>query len=60
MAPLIQRHAVQMPPGLTILSQTIFGTILGIPGLILASPLTAALLAMADRATPELNEDERV
>ena len=60
MAPLIQRHAVQMPPGLTILSQTIFGTILGIPGLILASPLTAALLATADRATPKLKDDERV
>ncbi|QOF94619.1 AI-2E family transporter [Novacetimonas hansenii] len=60
MAPLIQRHAVKMPPGLTILSQTIFGTILGIPGLILASPLTAALLAMMDRATPQLSDDERV
>ncbi|QBL94892.1 hypothetical protein KSAC_27060 [Komagataeibacter saccharivorans] len=60
MAPLIQRHAVQMPPGLTILSQTIFGTILGVPGLILASPLTAALLATADRATPRLEDDERV
>ncbi|MBE7731081.1 AI-2E family transporter [Komagataeibacter sp. FXV3] len=60
MAPLIQRHAVKMPPGLTILSQTIFGTILGIPGLILASPLTAALLATADRATPKLKDNERV
>ncbi|MGY6769678.1 AI-2E family transporter [Komagataeibacter xylinus] len=60
MAPLIQRHAVKMPPGLTILSQTIFGTILGIPGLILASPLTAALLATMDKATPKLDDDERV
>ncbi|CAP55963.1 conserved hypothetical protein [Gluconacetobacter diazotrophicus PA1 5] len=60
MAPLIQRHAVQMPPGLTILSQTVFGTILGLPGLVLASPLTAALLAMMDRATPPLDEEDRV
>ncbi|MBB2201782.1 AI-2E family transporter [Gluconacetobacter tumulisoli] len=60
MAPLIQRHAVQMPPGLTILSQTVFGTILGMPGLILASPLTAALLAVMDEATPKLNDEDRV
>jgi predicted PurR-regulated permease PerM len=60
MAPLIQRHAVQMPPGLTILSQTVFGTILGLPGLILASPLTAALLAVMDKATPPLGDEDRV
>ncbi|MBB2167764.1 AI-2E family transporter [Gluconacetobacter aggeris] len=60
MAPLIQRHAVQMPPGVTILSQTVFGTILGLPGLILASPLTAALLAVMDRASPPLDESDRV
>ncbi|WP_246285712.1 AI-2E family transporter, partial [Nguyenibacter vanlangensis] len=60
MAPLIQRHAVQMPPGLTILSQTVFGTILGLPGLILASPLTAALLAVMDHATPPLDETDRL
>ncbi|MBB2204506.1 AI-2E family transporter [Gluconacetobacter takamatsuzukensis] len=60
MAPLIQRHAVKMPPGVTILSQTVFGTILGLPGLILASPLTAALLAVMDKATPPLDESDRV
>ncbi|MFW7267020.1 AI-2E family transporter [Gluconacetobacter sp. Hr-1-5] len=60
MAPLIQRHAVQMPPGVTILSQTVFGTILGLPGLILASPLTAALLAVMDRASPPLKDSDRV
>ncbi|MDF3624345.1 AI-2E family transporter [Brytella acorum] len=60
LAPFIQRHAVHMPPALAILSQTVFGSILGVPGLILASPLTAALLAVGDRATPPLADDMRV
>jgi predicted PurR-regulated permease PerM len=60
MAPLIQRHAVHMPPALTILSQTVFSSILGVPGLVLASPLTAALLAIGDRSTAPLAPDVRV
>ncbi|GBR51665.1 transporter [Neokomagataea thailandica NBRC 106555] len=57
MAPLIQRRAVHMPPAIAILSQTVFSTILGVPGLILASPLTAAILAVMDKATPPLEKD---
>ncbi|NHO54743.1 AI-2E family transporter [Acetobacter estunensis] len=60
MAPLIQRKAVSMPPGVTVLSQTFFGGIFGAPGLILASPLTAMLLAVGDRLTPKLDDDERI
>lgn len=41
-APLVQRRAVKLPPALTILSQTVLGTLLGLIGLILATPLTAA------------------
>jgi len=60
LAPLIQRHAVHMPPAITLLSQTVFSSILGAPGLIIASPLTAALLAIGDHATPELPPDMKV
>jgi predicted PurR-regulated permease PerM len=60
MAPLIQKRAVHMPPGLTILSQTAFGAILGLSGLIFATPLTAALLAVMDRATPPLDVEDKV
>ncbi|OUJ05932.1 AI-2E family transporter [Gluconobacter sp. DsW_058] len=59
LAPLIQRRAVHMPPAVAILSQTVFSTILGIPGLILASPITAALLAMGDKATAPLDDEEQ-
>lgn len=60
MAPLIQNRAVHLPPALTILSQTAFGAILGIPGLIFATPLTAALLAVFARATTPVDVKDKV
>ncbi|QHI95408.1 AI-2E family transporter [Aristophania vespae] len=59
LAPFIQRRAVHMPPALAVLSQTVFGSILGVPGLVLASPITAALLAVFDKAMPPLEDGER-
>jgi predicted PurR-regulated permease PerM len=43
-APLVQKRTVDLPPALTILSQTILGTLFGIMGLILATPLAAAAM----------------
>lgn len=43
-APFIQKRTVDLPPVLTILSQTILGSILGPLGLILASPVTATVM----------------
>jgi predicted PurR-regulated permease PerM len=43
-APLIQKRTVDLPPALTILSQTVLGTLFGVMGLILATPLTAAAM----------------
>jgi len=43
-APLIQKRTVDLPPALTILSQTVLGTLFGPMGLILATPVTAASL----------------
>lgn len=60
MAPLIQNRAVHLPPGLTILSQTAFGSILGIPGLIFATPLTAALLSVMTKATTPLKDEDKI
>lgn len=44
-APLIQRRAINLPPSLTILSQTALGVIFGVFGVILATPVTAAIIA---------------
>lgn len=43
-APLIQRRTIALPPVLTILSQTVLGTLFGPMGLVLATPLAAAAL----------------
>jgi predicted PurR-regulated permease PerM len=43
-APLIQKRTVDLPPALTILSQTVLGALTGVMGLILATPLFAAAM----------------
>jgi len=43
-APLIQRRTISLLPALTILSQTVLGTLFGAVGLVVATPLTAALM----------------
>jgi predicted PurR-regulated permease PerM len=41
-APLVQKRTVELAPVLTILSQTVMGSLFGPLGLVLATPLTAA------------------
>ena len=55
-APLIQRRAINLPPSLTILSQTALGVIFGVFGVILATPVTAAIIA-AVQALEDENPD---
>ena len=45
-APLIQRRTVDLPPVITLLSQTVLGTLFGPLGLILATPITAAAMVL--------------
>jgi len=45
-APIIQKRTVALPPALTIFSQTILGTLFGPLGLILATPVMAAMLTL--------------
>jgi predicted PurR-regulated permease PerM len=45
-APYVQRRTVELPPALTVLSMAIFGTIYGVLGIIIATPLMAALLVI--------------
>lgn len=44
--PLIQDRAVSLPPGLILGSQALIGALLGGPGLVLATPLTAAIFVL--------------
>ena len=52
-APLIQRRTVSLPPGLTIFSQTIIGTLFGPLGVVLATPVMAAGMTLVQMAYVE-------
>jgi predicted PurR-regulated permease PerM len=41
--PLIQKHAVHLPPALTLASLTLFGVLFGVASVAVATPLVAAL-----------------
>ena len=47
--PIIQKKAVELPPALLIVAQLLLGTLLGIVGLVIAAPLTAAGMAISKR-----------
>jgi predicted PurR-regulated permease PerM len=49
-APIVQRNTAHLPPALTILSMTILGTIFGPLGVILGTPVCAALLVLVQQA----------
>lgn len=47
--PLVQRHTVYLPPGLTIVAQVLLGLLLGVFGLAFAAPLTAAAMVLVKK-----------
>ncbi len=46
LVPLVQKRAAHLPPALTLGAQAIFSVIIGIAGLALATPLTAAAMVL--------------
>jgi len=44
--PLIQKKMVDLPPVLTIAAQVIFAALFGVPGVVLAAPLTVVAMAL--------------
>ncbi|MDQ6679008.1 MAG: AI-2E family transporter [Acidobacteriota bacterium] len=49
LTPLVQKRAVYLPPALTILAQVLMSMLFGFLGLILATPLAAALRVIVTR-----------
>lgn len=47
--PLIERQTIALPPALTVFCQLLLGLLAGMPGLILATPLTAAGLVLVQK-----------
>ncbi len=58
LAPIIQRRAAHLAPALTILSQTTVGALFGLPGLMLATPLAAAAVAIVQVLEPPADEKQ--
>lgn len=52
-APLIQQRTIALPPALTLVAQTALGLVFGLFGVILATPLTAAIIAAVQQLTDE-------
>ena len=48
-SPLVQGHNVSLPPAVLIASQVLLGVLLGLPGVLLATPLTVAALVLVRR-----------
>lgn len=48
-APLIQKRTVDLPPAVTILAQTVLGTLFGLLGIILATPFAAAAMVFVQK-----------
>lgn len=45
-APLVQRRMVELPPALTVMAMTTAGTLFGVLGIVLGTPLVAACLVV--------------
>lgn len=46
LTPLVQQRAISLPPALTLSAQTLLGVLLGILGVVLATPLAAITLVV--------------
>ncbi|WP_353139955.1 AI-2E family transporter [Pseudopedobacter sp.] len=46
--PLVQKRMINLPPALTIMSQVLMGTVSGVLGVLLATPLLAIIIVLVD------------
>jgi len=49
LTPMVDKRAVSLPPALTITTQVLFGSVAGILGLALATPMTAVAVILVER-----------
>jgi predicted PurR-regulated permease PerM len=53
LSPLVFQRSVDVPPMLTISAQVVLGTVLGVLGVVFATPLTACALVLFNRVYVE-------
>lgn len=49
LTPIVQKHTASLPPALTLFGQLVIGALAGALGVVLATPLTAALMVLVKR-----------
>ena len=49
LVPMVQRWAVQLPPALVVTSVLMFGTLFGLTGVVLATPLAVVSMVLVQR-----------
>jgi predicted PurR-regulated permease PerM len=57
LVPFIQQRAVHLPPALLISAQVLLGALLGLPGFVLAAPLTVIGMVLVQRLYLQPRED---
>lgn len=55
--PLVQKRMINLPPALTIISQLIMGTLTGLLGILLATPLLAIIIVLVDELYVKKQEE---
>ena len=58
--PIIQRYEVTLPPVLTICAQLLMGVLVGLIGIMVAAPLTAALMISVQILYLKNKEDDEI
>jgi predicted PurR-regulated permease PerM len=46
--PMVQKRMINLPPALTIISQLLMGSLSGVLGILLATPLLAIVIVLVD------------
>jgi len=49
LVPLVQRWAVKLPPVMSLVAVVVFGTLFGLMGVVVATPLIVVLLVLVRR-----------
>lgn len=58
--PMVQKRMIDLPPALTIISQVLMGTLSGVLGILLATPLLATVIVLVDELYVKRQKDSRI
>ncbi|RVU01510.1 AI-2E family transporter [Mucilaginibacter limnophilus] len=57
--PMVQKRMIDLPPALTIISQVLMGTLSGVLGILLATPILATVIVLVDELYVKRQKESR-